>query len=305
MVQGGDVMNLPKRVSFNLLDEELQQLINTKTKIFPVQSSYLIGGNINNYEYVRVVDTERKNEVYFWDGEKFVLIGADDYEVSWEDVKGKPPEYSPEAHDHREIDIVDLDKYTKEEINEKLLTKAESDHDHNEMYVKPVSGKSLTSNDFTDDLKIKLVNLSNEAAISHDQIREELDQHLNGGGMHVTIIDKEKWDTVTDKVSTGTFNQEITRKVNTSTFNGHTTNATVHVTQEDKDRWNTGSDKELHFTKIGESDTWHINHGLNKFPTINILDHEGALVVGEVEYVDKNYIILRFSTPVKGDAYLS
>lgn len=53
------------------------------------------------------------------------------------------------------------------------------------------------------------------------------------------------------------------------------------------------------------SDTWNINHNLNKYPSVTIVDTSGTVVNCEVTYLDKNNCILTMNAPFKGKAYLN
>lgn len=50
---------------------------------------------------------------------------------------------------------------------------------------------------------------------------------------------------------------------------------------------------------------WYIQHGLGKFPAITVVDSAGSSAEGTPEYVNSNYLILRFSAAFSGVAYLS
>lgn len=50
---------------------------------------------------------------------------------------------------------------------------------------------------------------------------------------------------------------------------------------------------------------WHIHHGLNKRPSVSIVDTAGTVVVGEVQYIDEDNIVCRFSAAFSGAAYLN
>lgn len=50
------------------------------------------------------------------------------------------------------------------------------------------------------------------------------------------------------------------------------------------------------------STEWTIVHGLGKRPTITISDDTGEEVVGDIDYVDDNTVILRFSAAISGEA---
>lgn len=50
---------------------------------------------------------------------------------------------------------------------------------------------------------------------------------------------------------------------------------------------------------------WHINHGLQRFPSVTVVDSLNDEVEGDVVYVDGNNITLTFSAPFSGTAYLN
>ena len=53
------------------------------------------------------------------------------------------------------------------------------------------------------------------------------------------------------------------------------------------------------------SDTWTINHNLEYYPSIEVVDSAGTVVVGNYQYVNVNTIIATFASPFAGKAYLS
>jgi len=48
-----------------------------------------------------------------------------------------------------------------------------------------------------------------------------------------------------------------------------------------------------------------VNHGLNKFPSITVVDTAKSVVVGDYTYVDNNNVILNFSAAFAGKAYFN
>lgn len=68
----------------------------------------------------------------------------------------------------------------------------------------------------------------------------------------------------------------------------------------------TGSgDKTFVFTQAVASDVWKIQHNLNKYPSVSIVDSGNNIVYGDVEYVDINNCVCHFSAPFSGKAYLN
>ena len=50
---------------------------------------------------------------------------------------------------------------------------------------------------------------------------------------------------------------------------------------------------------------WTINHGLQFIPNITVVDSSGTVVEGSYNYPDNNTVVLTFSSPFSGKAYLS
>ena len=57
--------------------------------------------------------------------------------------------------------------------------------------------------------------------------------------------------------------------------------------------------------QLSSSSTWTVIHNLNKYPNVTILDSAGTLVIGEIEYLSKNSLMLRFAAEFSGKGYLS
>lgn len=53
------------------------------------------------------------------------------------------------------------------------------------------------------------------------------------------------------------------------------------------------------------SSTWNITHNLNKYPSVSIIDSSNEEVIGEVEYTNANSLIVKFSAPFSGKAFLN
>ena len=65
------------------------------------------------------------------------------------------------------------------------------------------------------------------------------------------------------------------------------------------------SDKNYEHIQSIPASVWAINHGLNKRPSVTILDSSGKEVEGAVTQVDSNNIIIEFSAPFSGRATLN
>lgn len=59
------------------------------------------------------------------------------------------------------------------------------------------------------------------------------------------------------------------------------------------------------YTQDVASDMWEITHNLNKHPSITIVDTGNNIVHGNYEYIDKNKLVIKFSFPFSGKAFLN
>jgi len=64
-------------------------------------------------------------------------------------------------------------------------------------------------------------------------------------------------------------------------------------------------DKNFYFEQQLPSDKWEIQHNLLKYPSVNIIDSGGSNVVGDIEYVDLNNVIITFNGAFSGSATLN
>lgn len=53
------------------------------------------------------------------------------------------------------------------------------------------------------------------------------------------------------------------------------------------------------------SDVWQIEHNLNKYPAVSVVDSAGNEVIAEVTYNDLNNITITMQAAFKGKAYLN
>lgn len=53
------------------------------------------------------------------------------------------------------------------------------------------------------------------------------------------------------------------------------------------------------------SSEWVINHNLNKFPSVTVVDSADNEIIASVKYQDANTCIIEMSSPFKGKAYLN
>jgi len=59
------------------------------------------------------------------------------------------------------------------------------------------------------------------------------------------------------------------------------------------------------FVQNAPATAWTINHNLNAYPSITVIDSAGTLVEGSYQYTSANQIVLTFAMPFSGTAYLN
>ncbi len=65
------------------------------------------------------------------------------------------------------------------------------------------------------------------------------------------------------------------------------------------------ADKTFVFTQAVPATSWTVQHNLEKFPSITVVDSGQTVVVGDYTYVDNNNVTLNFSAQFAGKAYLN
>lgn len=64
-------------------------------------------------------------------------------------------------------------------------------------------------------------------------------------------------------------------------------------------------DKFYTHNQIASSSTWTINHNLNKYPSVTVVDSAGTVLIGDIQYINENTLIVSFSSDFSGKAYLN
>jgi len=59
------------------------------------------------------------------------------------------------------------------------------------------------------------------------------------------------------------------------------------------------------YTQTTAAAVWTINHGLNRFPAVAVVDSAGTWVEGDIQYTSANEIVLTFAGAFSGDCYLN
>lgn len=58
-------------------------------------------------------------------------------------------------------------------------------------------------------------------------------------------------------------------------------------------------------TQMSALSVWSIEHNLDKYPSVDVVDSAGTVVCGNVQYVDRNHLTVEFSAAFAGMAYLN
>ena len=61
-------------------------------------------------------------------------------------------------------------------------------------------------------------------------------------------------------------------------------------------------DKNFVYEQSNPTNSWTINHGLNKRPSITITDLSDNIVYGDIQHVNDNQVTLTFNKPFTGKA---
>ena len=66
-----------------------------------------------------------------------------------------------------------------------------------------------------------------------------------------------------------------------------------------------GGDKTFSFEQVVPSNVWTINHNLDKFPSVSVVNSSNNTVQGLVTYISKSELTINFSAGFSGKAYLN
>ena len=66
-----------------------------------------------------------------------------------------------------------------------------------------------------------------------------------------------------------------------------------------------GSDKNFIFTQITPALVWNVNHDLDKFTSVTVVNSSNVVFQAQVVYIDTNNVIITFNSPFAGKAYLN
>ena len=64
-------------------------------------------------------------------------------------------------------------------------------------------------------------------------------------------------------------------------------------------------DKTFVFTQGTAASTWTVNHNLEKFPSVMVVDSANNVVIGDITYTNNNSLTVSFSSTFSGKAYIN
>ena len=68
---------------------------------------------------------------------------------------------------------------------------------------------------------------------------------------------------------------------------------------------NITSDKNYVYTQAVADSVWEVQHNLNKYPSITIVDSADNVVIGDIVYIDTNNARITFAASFSGKAYFN
>lgn len=69
--------------------------------------------------------------------------------------------------------------------------------------------------------------------------------------------------------------------------------------------FSTITDKTYVHDQTSPSSTWTIDHNMGKYPSVAIVDSGKTVVYGNIQYININSLVITFSLPFGGWAYLN
>lgn len=65
------------------------------------------------------------------------------------------------------------------------------------------------------------------------------------------------------------------------------------------------NDKHFEYRQLTPSAVWEVEHNLDKYPSVSIVDSAGTMVMGDVEYINSNKVLLLFQSAFSGKAFFN
>lgn len=118
--------------------------------------------------------------------------------------------------------------------------------------------------------------------------------------------DGNQWVSVgLNSVNTTKLNEAYDNTVRSIGVTNSPTDTTITLTTEDNTQITTSfATSYIHEQTVG-ANQWIVNHNLNKYPKVTIVNDINVEVIGDIVYTNTNQVIISFSIPFVGKAYFT
>lgn len=118
--------------------------------------------------------------------------------------------------------------------------------------------------------------------------------------------DGSAWDTLKLSATQMAQIEEAYNKIIRSlAVTGNTTSKTITLTAQDGSTIAGSFNDSYVHSQTQAAAQWTINHNLNRYPSVHIVDYNNDEVIGDLRYTTVNQVVLTFSEPFSGSAFLS
>ena len=59
------------------------------------------------------------------------------------------------------------------------------------------------------------------------------------------------------------------------------------------------------FTQGSPATVWNVQHDLEKFPSVSVINNNNIVIYGQIDYINNNKLTITFSAALTGKAYLN
>ena len=156
-----------------------------------------------------------------------------------------------------------------------------------------------------DTISINVISEVDEITISPVTVIDSIDVNTVSEETNVTIDTTQNVDTLVIEQSVESLQVELSVVDNVTgvlSVNGKTGNVTIDYPDINTDPVN--HVKYVH-NQANSSTTWEINHNLNFFPNVTILDNESRVIEADVQYLNPNSVRIVMNVALSGVAYLT
>lgn len=234
--------------------------------------------------------------------------------MHWNDIMSKPLAFPPLPHTHLISDITGLSAalgtfittdelpgevstltYTKPELDATLATKANVIHFHDDRYYLKAYVDEVTSPSGIDSSLSVYQSEIGGLVHNHDERyydKPYIDDLLNQS--NISLVNDARYYT----------KPEVDSAVATRALLVHNHNDLYYTKDQINGFFATMGDGLYVYTPATPMAEWDINHGLGRYPTVNVVV-SGELALAKVVYPDTNSLTINFSSPQIGNAYLT